>query len=130
MMSWCLLKSTAATEIYTYRHTLSLHDALPVFSTLAAWPEKLSADLIIRATCRCSRAQCRVLTFIAAPCRVDDYEIEMPELSCGFDILCNAERSEEHTSELQSLMRISYVVFSLKYNILKLLLFFTLFIHF
>src|SRR3546814_4284830 len=29
----------------------------------------------------------------------------------------NAERSEEHTSELQSLMRISYAVFRLKKNI-------------
>src|SRR3546814_1881597 len=28
--------------------------------------------------------------------------------------LCNSERSEEHTSELQSLMRISYAVFCLK----------------
>src|SRR3546814_4191360 len=30
------------------------------------------------------------------------------------DILAAAERSEEHTSELQSLMRISYAVFCLK----------------
>src|SRR3546814_7947075 len=37
---------------------------LMVVSTLAAWPEKLSADLIIRATCRWSRAQCRGLTCI------------------------------------------------------------------
>src|SRR3546814_10409784 len=73
---------------------------LMVVSTLAAWPEKLSADLIIRATCRWSRAQCRGLTCIATPCRVDDYEIGL--------------RSEEHTSELQSLPRTSYSVFCLK----------------
>src|SRR3546814_9363886 len=30
------------------------------------------------------------------------------------EILCRADRSEEHTSELQSLMRISYAVFCLK----------------
>src|SRR3546814_10072990 len=30
------------------------------------------------------------------------------------DVLLTAERSEEHTSELQSLMRISYAVFCLK----------------
>src|SRR3546814_1577447 len=30
------------------------------------------------------------------------------------EMLANAERSEEHTSELQSLMRISYAVFCLK----------------
>src|SRR3546814_3660955 len=33
------------------------------------------------------------------------------------DIVANAVRSEEHTSELQSLMRISYAVFCLKKKI-------------
>src|SRR3546814_8488053 len=32
----------------------------------------------------------------------------------GADITLSAQRSEEHTSELQSLMRISYAVFCLK----------------
>src|SRR3546814_4352219 len=32
----------------------------------------------------------------------------------GTAVLCDADRSEEHTSELQSLMRISYAVFCLK----------------
>src|SRR3546814_1617119 len=32
----------------------------------------------------------------------------------AFGVLCCAPRSEEHTSELQSLMRISYAVFCLK----------------
>src|SRR3546814_3345919 len=32
----------------------------------------------------------------------------------GFDPYLNVKRSEEHTSELQSLMRISYAVFCLK----------------
>src|SRR3546814_8935760 len=31
----------------------------------------------------------------------------------GFGKICSLERSEEHTSELQSLMRISYAVFCL-----------------
>src|SRR3546814_10796896 len=31
-------------------------------------------------------------------------------------IMCESSRSEEHTSELQSLMRISYAVFCLKKN--------------
>src|SRR3546814_9954615 len=34
--------------------------------------------------------------------------------SAGAGIVCRAVRSEEHTSELQSLMRISYAVFCLK----------------
>src|SRR3546814_5558172 len=49
-----------------------------------------------------------------------------PALACAcFDAMCHTvagERSEEHTSELQSLMRISYAVFCLKkknYNILN-----------
>src|SRR3546814_6597767 len=37
------------------------------------------------------------------------------------------ERSEEHTSELQSLMRISYAVFCLKYNYSFLFFFFFFF---
>src|SRR3546814_1878554 len=34
----------------------------------------------------------------------------------GGELVVNARRSEEHTSELQSLMRISYAVFCLKKN--------------
>src|SRR3546814_10348985 len=33
-----------------------------------------------------------------------------------FDVILTGDRSEEHTSELQSLMRISYAVFCLKKN--------------
>src|SRR3546814_6198645 len=36
------------------------------------------------------------------------------QLPCRIDLRPNALRSEEHTSELQSLMRISYAVFCLK----------------
>src|SRR3546814_5612178 len=35
-------------------------------------------------------------------------------IGCIDDLLADAKRSEEHTSELQSLMRISYAVFCLK----------------
>src|SRR3546814_4517725 len=37
-----------------------------------------------------------------------------PRLECFAIRACNRARSEEHTSELQSLMRISYAVFCLK----------------
>src|SRR3546814_4588936 len=83
-------RATACGPVYRRWHPRRARK-LMVVSTLAAWPEKLSADLIIRATCRWSRAQCRGLTCIAAPCR-----------------------SDEHTSELQSLMRISYAAFCLQ----------------
>src|SRR3546814_7415192 len=38
----------------------------------------------------------------------------LPTFDPQFEILQSDERSEEHTSELQSLMRISYAVFCLK----------------
>src|SRR3546814_5324964 len=43
--------------------------------------------------------------------------VMIPDRDVGFAIMMNSEdsgRSEEHTSELQSLMRISYAVFCLK----------------
>src|SRR3546814_9284073 len=84
---------TATTEIYTYGHTLSLHDALP------SWRA---------ATARRGRAY----PGTAAPgCRARSARQaeggSVPPRSAAW-------RSEEHTSELQSLMRISYAVFCLK----------------
>src|SRR3546814_5196969 len=38
----------------------------------------------------------------------------MPPCDCALQMEIQARRSEEHTSELQSLMRISYAVFCLK----------------
>src|SRR3546814_12822259 len=35
-MSLVRFTDTSSTEIYTYLHTLSLHDALPIFAVLAA----------------------------------------------------------------------------------------------
>src|SRR3546814_11848339 len=34
MLLFFVFNDTATTEIYTYGHTLSLHDALPIFRTL------------------------------------------------------------------------------------------------
>src|SRR3546814_8085543 len=72
---------TATTEIYTYLHTLSLHDALPIS---ASRPSPEIASETSRSGAGSDRA---------------------PR---------SGHRSEEHTSELQSLMRISYAVFCLK----------------
>src|SRR3546814_19554461 len=80
---------TATTEIYTYGHTLSLHDALPIWSALVS-------------TMRNSRrAVLPISSFSAAG-------------SSSPGTCTTTRRSEEHTSELQSLMRISYAVFCLK----------------
>src|SRR3546814_10411678 len=84
------LNDTATTEIYTYRHTLSLHDALPISITGSAEPIGAAER-----QARIARAQ-RLMR------------------ESGLSALLIEPRSEEHTSELQSLMRISYAVFCLE----------------
>src|SRR3546814_8429243 len=89
--------ATATTEIYTYCHTLSLHDALPICCTRnCGWPTSSTG----RWTPRCCRRP-------APPGAARSTAATWP----------STRRSEEHTSELQSLMRISYAVFSLKKKI-------------
>src|SRR3546814_2309527 len=88
MSGWLIVVSffvddTATTEIYTYLHTLSLHDALPISAHRAEAAIQRRAD-------------------------------QLPEDAAG-----TTGRSEEHTSELQSLMRISYAVFCLKKKKIK-----------
>src|SRR3546814_17995087 len=85
---------TATTEIYTYLHTLSLHDALPI-----------------------SGPTQRLVDRIGAIGRRDDDEVgaRLQPVHQRQELRDEAFfRSEEHTSELQSLMRISYAVFCLK----------------
>src|SRR3546814_18923378 len=74
---------TATTEIYTYCHTLSLHDSLPISVTSTAPTPSCVPASSMRKASRASKKR----------------------------------RSEEHTSELQSLMRSSYAVFCLKKTI-------------
>src|SRR3546814_12418271 len=82
LLWYFFFNDTATTEIYTYLHTLSLHDALPISLT------KEQPAMVYGAIDLHTRySQIRII---------------------------DAERSEEHTSELQSLVRISYAVFCLK----------------
>src|SRR3546814_15266042 len=89
-LSRCFFFSdTPTTELYTYCHTLSLHDALPtsvgrVLHDPLAAPDLLELQQHQRAERHRDQLRGRFI------------------------------RSEEHTSELQSLMRISYAVFCLK----------------
>src|SRR3546814_1430723 len=87
-------KDTATTEIYTYLHTLALHDALPI-CVLAdngeVPPKQMHRWFEGGELNTCDNALDRW---------VDEGRGE--------------QRSEEHTSELQSLMRSSYDVFCLK----------------
>src|SRR3546814_6513426 len=95
---------TATTEIYTYGHTLSLHDALPIYDVRAGGT--ISARSLPNPT---NPQAPSILTGV----RVDGGGANLkPTMITSQDI--TFERSEEHTSELQSLMRISYAVFCLK----------------
>src|SRR3546814_5735519 len=97
-----VFNDTATTEIYTYLHTLSLHDALPISGSASRSRRRTAPSAAprnptrpdARRSPRRARGRCRA----AARCRYG----------------CTASRSEEHTSELQSLMRISSAVFCLK----------------
>src|SRR3546814_6991768 len=93
---------TATTEIYTYLHTLSLHDALPISAVV------LARDLHHPEAAEVRRGELGIEELEAAPAQAQH------ELGEGDLAGIGAARSEEHTSELQSLMRISYAVFCLK----------------
>src|SRR3546814_18961378 len=92
---------TSTTEIYTYRHTLSLHDALPIFidagydQAVRPFPDHLRHGAVVPGDDGGARGH--------------GLNHDQPEGLGPVD-----RRSEEHTSELQSLMRISYAVFCLK----------------
>src|SRR3546814_2418794 len=83
------MKDSATTEIYTYRHTLSLHDALPI------------SDRVRLAAARSRRA---------------DRPVPARSAAAGWPAGPLPGRSEEHTAELQPLMRTSYAVFFLTKN--------------
>src|SRR3546814_13649848 len=88
---------TATTEIYTYGHTLSLHDALPILAST------------VRKAARSTR--CSTPSSPTKGSRMFSSASPTATSSAASSSRC---RSEEHTSELQSLMRISYAVFCLK----------------
>src|SRR3546814_15853044 len=106
-----VVKDTATPEIYTYGHPLSLHDALPVYEVLIQVAARMKSAL----------GRDEVIGRLGG----DEFLVLLPRVK-GFQNAENAvqslfasldksfERSEEHTSELQSLMRISYAVFCLK----------------
>src|SRR3546814_7920189 len=79
---------------------------MPIYS----WPRSEQSRRSLRYASRFSPQLWIVPSFISAP----PLHLPAPILmdQSRSDIAC--ERSEEHTSELQSLMRISYAVFCLK----------------
>src|SRR3546814_6999528 len=139
---------TATTVIYTYRHTLSLHDALPISLGRELRHRRAACRQAVVARGEEPEGTVRILVELGvhrdmmfALARRADHHIGavgqgFPELlldivahrkapSCPPMIdqrgrrrvvarfSAGAARSEEHTSELQSLMRISYAVFCL-----------------
>src|SRR3546814_19574447 len=100
------VNATATTEIYTYRHTLSLHDALPICVIFRLPdPEELPPPLIGLDHLTAGYVPEKPIL------RHLDLRIDMEDRIAMLGANGNGKRSEEHTSELQSLMRISYAVF-------------------
>src|SRR3546814_4695659 len=106
---------TATTEIDTYCHTLSLHDALPI------WSDEVARHLMIWLTFIGAGLTLRHGGLVA----IDNVQTAMSPRNARLMRIVVAVimfaffatmiwRSEEHTSELQSLMRTSYAVFCLK----------------
>src|SRR3546814_1163488 len=95
--------------IYTYCHTLSLHDSLQIYRK---WKACFSAALYKERNL-VERFFNKLKFFRRIATRYD-------KLGSTFMAMVKLAsiriRSEEHTSELQSLMRISYAVFCLKKN--------------
>src|SRR3546814_1455751 len=94
----------------TRTHPLSLHDALPIL---------LQADgfTVRRAVLYEAAAATALPAPVAMAFAAGQYDAVLffsPRTAATFATLALAARSEEHTSELQSLMRISYAVFCLQ----------------
>src|SRR3546814_2887335 len=96
---------TATTEIYTYGHTLSRHDALPISIAPPMTAKIVPPPIEPSRTCVNICAKLRGSWARMPAMMISETPLPMPRLVI---------RSEEHTSELQSLMRISYAVFCLK----------------
>src|SRR3546814_9538857 len=104
---------TSTVEIYTYCHTLSRDCAL------ASWLDALHLqgfdDVrrqlgILRQLLADLLDQLLYLVEVGVIGEADRQLVDHP---IAAHVLNRAQRSEEHTSELQSLMRISYAVFRL-----------------
>src|SRR3546814_5867051 len=98
----------------TWRVTAAF-DNIHVRTGLPSWPICFDGSF---ARTRASNSFAGLVTFAADLCRIDaSGSSGVPRSSLRREaIVCAAAnwRSEEHTSELQSLMRISYAVFCLK----------------
>src|SRR3546814_15862475 len=99
LVCFVFFNDTATTEIYTYCHTLSLHDALPIYRDHQGIIDERDIDVAARSGAgmlgRKPRHQAKLDRLVR-------------------DRECARNRSEEHTPELQSLRRNSYADCCLK----------------
>src|SRR3546814_16605565 len=96
-------KETATTEIYTYLHTRSLPDALPILAADQIEPVGDLVDPVLRAALEDDE-------LVLDPCEQCLAQAHHARGALGIE---HVQRSEEHPSELQSLMRILYAVLCL-----------------
>src|SRR3546814_1937303 len=117
LLSCFFFNVTATTEIYTYFNPLSLHDALPIsgadVQSLEPRRERPATRNPVHAKRRRPRCPGRIQHEAARQWTSLAHFSPTLRRHCA-QVRNPAPRSEEHTSELQSLMRISYAVFCLK----------------
>src|SRR3546814_5465890 len=126
MISLFFFKDTEPTELYTYLHTLALHYALPISDRFSGLPAGHRRDDRHHTAHRLAHPLCLAGARHrqARPPEADSRRPARPRRHRrGPDRrrIGYLPRSEEHTSELQSLMRISYAVFCLKNKTYSLL---------
>src|SRR3546814_6936655 len=109
---------TATTEIYTYWHTLSLHDALPICGILIDWSDFDQLSAVVPLLARIYPNGGADVNHFHAAGGMGLLIRELLEAGLLHEDVRTVAgdglrlyRSEEHTSELQSLMRISYALF-------------------
>src|SRR3546814_1732487 len=132
----CFFNDTATTDIYTYGHTLSLHDALPIFARADRgrgrehlFHQQMPQPVLLPRRIDRDRADHHQRPGAAVVARkrhrpaldrpeeraiLDEREAQRRDRRRAVAHLIGGSRSEEHTSEIQSLMRISYAVFCSK----------------
>src|SRR3546814_9295049 len=106
-----LLNGTASTESYTYVQTLSLHDALPVSWTSRDLHGVASGLVDLHFF---DERQGIAVGAVGGGSSAAEQAASRTVILSTQDGGETWQRSEEHTSELQSLMRTSYAVFCLK----------------
>src|SRR3546814_16220858 len=115
LLMFFFFNETATTEIYTYLHTLSLHDALPIVMAEMHQLHMFMSPGSTAGAVGAGRARRSAGAWSTAPnsrwvkCVAQTAKgwLSTSRSTCSRARL----RSEEHKSELQSLMRITYAVF-------------------